>query len=77
MAFKAEVASIVGKTIKHIVVTEGPRAPRSQVFLVFTDDSYYEFYSTHGSIAGGGALDIGGIEAVRGYLPGQRIVYER
>ena len=77
MAFKAAVASILGKTIKHIVVKEGDRAPRSQVFLVFTDDSYYEFYSTHGSISGAGGLDVGGIEAVRKYLPEQEIVYER
>ena len=77
MAFKAEVASIIGKTIKHIVVKEGSRGPRAQVFLVFMDDSYYEFYSTHGSISGAGSLDVGGIEAARRYLPGQSIVYER
>ena len=77
MAFKAAVATIIGKTIKHVVVKEGDSSPRSQVFLVFTDDSYYEFYSTHGTIAGAGAEDIGGIEAVRRYLPEQRIVYER
>jgi hypothetical protein len=77
MAFKAAVADIIGKTIKHVVVKEGERQPRSQVFLVFTDGSYYEFYSATAEIVGAGGLDVGGIEAVRGYLPEQRIVYER
>ncbi|HWE42942.1 MAG TPA: hypothetical protein VG432_10570 [Gemmatimonadaceae bacterium] len=77
MAFKPAVADIIGKTIEHIVVKEGDRQPRSQVFLVFTDGSYYEFYSATGAIVGAGGLDVGGIEAVRGYLPGQRVVYER
>ena len=77
MAFKAAVADIIGKTIKHIVVKEGDRQPRSQVFLVFTDGSYYEFYSATAEIVGAGGLDVGGIEAVRAYLPEQRVVYER
>jgi hypothetical protein len=77
MAFKAAVADIIGKTIKHVVVKEGDRQPRSQVFLVFTDGSYYEFYSATAPIVGAGGLDVGGIEAVRAYLPEQRVVYER
>ncbi len=77
MAFKAAVEDIIGKTIKHVVVKEGERQPRSQVFLVFTDGSYYEFYSGTGQIVGAGGLRDGGIEAVREYLPEQRIVYER
>jgi len=48
MALKAAVADIIGKTIKHIVVKEGDRQPRSQVFLVFTDGSYYELCKAHG-----------------------------
>lgn len=78
MAFKAEVATIIGKTVKHVVVKEGDSSPRSQVFLVFTDDTYYEFYSTHGTISGAGAIDTGGVEAVRRYMGGEkRVVYER
>ena len=75
MAFKAQVATIIGKTIKHVVVKEGDDSPRSQVFLVFTDDTYYEFYSAHGSIAGAGAQDIGGIEATQRILAADPAFY--
>ena len=78
MAFKAAVETIIGKTVKHVVVKEGATPPQSQVFLVFTDDTYYEFYATYGTISGAGAIDTGGVEAVRRYMGGEkRVVYER
>ena len=40
-----DLQNIVGKQIKGVVVTEGESDPRSQVFLIFSDETYYEFYS--------------------------------
>ena len=56
MAFKAAVETIIGKTVKHVVVKEGSTPPQSQVFLVFTDDTYYEFYATYGTMSGAALL---------------------
>ncbi|MDQ2667267.1 MAG: hypothetical protein M3Z05_14805 [Gemmatimonadota bacterium] len=53
---------LVGKTIANVVMKEGT-GPFAQLFLVFTDDTYYEFYSTE-SISGGGRLYSGGTPAV-------------
>ncbi len=67
---KKAVKGIIGKTITGIVVKEGPRPklPRTQVFLIFSDGTYYEFYS-ESIIKGTGGVDIGGIEEVRKYMP--------
>jgi len=77
MSFKPGVTGIIGKTIQHIVIKEGDRFPREQFFLVFTDDTHYEIYSTHGGMSGAGGVDRGGIEAVRAFGREQRIVLER
>jgi len=42
---KAEIQKIIGKTIKGVVVAEGFRGPQSQLFLIFTDNTFYEIYS--------------------------------
>jgi hypothetical protein len=39
------MSHIVGKTISGVIVKEGDETPRSQVFLLFTDGTYYELYS--------------------------------
>lgn len=66
---KDAIRRIVGRTIKGVVVKESdPRLghlPKTQVFLIFADDSYYELY---GEIRGAGGVDTGGIEDVRRYL---------
>lgn len=37
--------SLEGKTIQHLVVSNSPGpSPLTQVFLVFTDGTYFEFY---------------------------------
>jgi hypothetical protein len=41
---KAEIQKIIGKTIKGVVVAEGFRGPQSQLFLIFTDNTFYEIY---------------------------------
>ena len=65
---------IVGKTIAGIVTHEGMGAgPRYQLFVIFTDNTYLEFFgdmdwSTH--------LETGDVETVRQYLArfGGRVV---
>jgi len=53
-----ELKRLVGKTIKAVVISEDNHGnPPCQVFLVFTDDTYYEFYgrdinATHGPDSG-------------------------
>ena len=69
------IRKIVGKRVAGVVVKEAGRSPRTQVFLVFSDGTFYELY---GDIAGAGGLDSGGIEAVRRYLQSEdrRIVID-
>ena len=65
---KDAIKYLVGKTISGVVVKSSNRTPRIQVFLVFTDDTYYEFYCGSGDLTGAGAIDRGGLEAVRLYM---------
>ena len=62
---KDAIRNIVGKRVAGVVVKEASRPPRTQVFLVFSDGTFYELY---GDIAGAGGVDRGGIDAVRSYL---------
>ncbi len=55
---KSGIGDIIGKTISEVVVTEKRNSPRTQIFLVFRDDSYLEIYGDSFSCAGG--LDKGG-----------------
>ncbi len=72
---KHEVKQIIGKKICGVVVKQGTRTPRSQVFLLFTDDTYYEFYSDS-DIIGTGGVDPGGLNEVRAYMSNQKITLE-
>jgi len=58
---------IVGKTIAHVVVTKRPGTPTSQLFLVFTDGTYYEFFCPLGDLEGASAIDAGDLADVRRY----------
>lgn len=62
---KSGISEIVGKTIKGVVVnTRNRNTPREQVFLIFDDGTYFEFYGKEFSCAGG--VDKGGAgEALR------------
>jgi hypothetical protein len=60
-----QLPKLVGKTIAHIVMKQG-EGPREQLFFVFTDGTYYEFYGH--DIAGAGGIDRGGLEAVLRYM---------
>jgi hypothetical protein len=70
---KDGVTKIVGKTINGLVIAEGSRR---QVFLLFEDDTHFEFYGD--SFTGAGGIDPGGLEKVRSYCAkcGSKITME-
>ena len=57
-------------------VDEARRQPRSQLFLVFTDGTYYEFFSPEGDLEGASAIDQGGLAEVRRYQGAEGIVLQ-
>ena len=74
---KDGIRQIVGKTISGVVVKEADRLPRMQVYLLFTDGTYFEIHSGSGDMCWASRLDVGGIERVREYMsPAHRIVME-
>ena len=46
MSMKAGIEQIIGRTVEAVLTCEreGIAQPRNQVFLVFTDGSFYELY---------------------------------
>jgi hypothetical protein len=73
---RAAAPGMVGKTIAHVVVKHRPKRPLSQLFLVFTDGTYYEFFCADGWIVGASAIDVGGLDDVRRYGGEQWIVLQ-
>jgi hypothetical protein len=65
---------LVNKTIAHVVLKEGV-GPPAQLFLVFTDGTYYEFYSNGHEIHGAARTYGGGLPAALHY-GGQEIVFQ-
>lgn len=59
---------ILGKTITGVVIKAGGMPPKSQLFLVFSDGTYYEFYCDRDHIHPTGGLWRGDIEDVRRYM---------
>jgi len=61
---------LLGKTITGVVTKRaaGFTPPQHQVFLLFSDGTYYEFYTVQGSIALAGGIDHGGLEEVKHYM---------
>jgi hypothetical protein len=55
--------AIIGKTIAHVVMA-GHTDGRSQLFLIFTDDTHYEFYAVD-TLSGARGVDRGGLAAIR------------
>jgi len=54
-----------GKTISQVMIAEGPKRPRCQVFLLFTDGTFFEIYSDEE--IKGTSIDVGGIDEVRSH----------
>lgn len=68
---------IIGKTIAGVVVKESDHNPKSQVFLIFSDNTSYEFYSDETEIRGNTDIQPYGLEGVKAYIPEtHRIVNE-
>ena len=66
---KDGVRQIIGKRIAGIVAKKSNgRSPKSQVFLLFDDGTYYEFWSPDGEITGISGIRYGGKEAVLNYI---------
>ena len=63
---KDGIKQILGKRITAFVVTESPTAPRRQVFLIFSDNTHFEFYGHE--FTGASGLGTGGLEQVRDYV---------
>ena len=57
---------IVGKTISSVIVANNNREPYIQVFLMFTDDTQFEFYGSNFSCCGG--VDQGGQARALSYI---------
>lgn len=50
---KDGLRQIVGKTISSVIVAKNHKSPENQVFLIFEDGSYFEFWGPEFSCAGG------------------------
>jgi len=62
---RRSVNEIIRKTIKAVVISEDNRiGPQNQVFLVFDDGTYFEFY---GDIRCAGRVDAGSEECAINY----------
>jgi len=70
------LTELVGKTIRGVVVKEGGPGPRGQVFLVCSDNTYYEFFSGDSAIEGSSHMFDGGMEDVKGTLDAADITGE-
>lgn len=66
MSVKGDWQSIVGRTIKAVVVSSADRAPQTQVFLVFGDGLHLEIYSQH--LAGTNHLYEADVPQILAYL---------
>ena len=75
-AERVALTQLVGKTITGVVVTAGPGSPRSQLFLTFSDDTYYELYCVDDEIVGASHLRDGGIDEVRTSTADRHVAHE-
>lgn len=74
-AIDKALRQMIGKTIAHVVIKEG-QSPKGQIFLVFEDDTYYEFYFG-APVNGAKAVDPGGLAAAVAYgEPYQKVVFQ-
>jgi hypothetical protein len=65
---KNGIKQIVGKTVSGIVVASKDGAPRQQLFLSFTDGTYFEIWGESFSCAGG--VDTGSHATAVAYATG-------
>src|SRR5438046_1614853 len=72
---KDGIKKIVGKCIRGVLVA---RTARSHVFLIFTDNTYFEFWGTDikDEIQGCSDIDKGGLDEAKDYIRGAEILLE-
>lgn len=78
MSVKSALAMVVGKTITGVIVKESNHSSCdfTQLFLVFSNNTYYEIYA-HAPISTAGGLDPGGPDEVREYMnTGMKVVFD-
>ena len=64
---KDGLREIIGKTITNVIVARNERRdPANQVFLVFDDGTYFEFWGAQFNCNGG--VDRGGVAEVTDYV---------
>lgn len=63
---KSGIENILGKTITKVIVSEKKEVSHRQVFLIFSDDTYFEFYGKN--FSGASNIDLGGIEDVKQFV---------
>ena len=63
---KSGVAEIVGKQVTGVIVAKNSRAPEQQLFLTFSDGTYFEIWGSSFNCAGG--VDKGGVQSAASYI---------
>ena len=77
MKIKSGVKRILGKTISGIIVKDREGIPKTQLFLLFDDDTWYEFYSMSEDIKTTSGDVPGGLKDLYNYMGDtSRIVFE-
>ena len=72
---KSGAAEIIGKTVIGVIIKQAKKAnsvPQSQLYLIFDDNSHYEFYSHTGHISNtGGCWPRSSFREVYNYMEDQ------
>jgi hypothetical protein len=63
---KGSIRELVGRTITGVIVKFGGPV-RQQIFLLFSDGTWFEFYSSE-RMNYSGTLSVGGADEVRDYM---------
>ena len=73
---KSGVQKIIGKRIKGVVLKKLPNRPHSQLYLIFPDGTYFEFYTDGDQICATSAPYEGGLQEARGNQGKEHVVLE-
>lgn len=67
MVRRGDASKLIGKTIKDVIVVNRVEGtPRCQVFILFDDNTHYEFYGD--TILPSGGVDKGGKNEILNYI---------
>lgn len=74
MSLNSHLESILGKKVVGVITKERNGSPVYQVFIIFDDNTYFEFSGN--DIHNGKGLRRGGIEEIKNYMPDAKIMNE-